>query len=215
MLWCSSICTFALSLSFSLPLHSLSLSLHLCSLSPPLHSLSLRGRGWGLISADGEQRAGCRSAVVGNCASVERAAGGAGRRDEAQLVLTQLLPHLASLRLPRPRFQVCGEGLRRQSEFTQTPPPGMGAPAFAASLVHSVLGASQEQWLDLYVLLHAVQVQDLCGAGKEFDTVAAMVDQDVRNKSVRNGGSHTRNLLRVLRGVDMVRVLFEHILVTE
>lgn len=62
---------------------------------------------------------------------------------------------------------------------------------------------------------YVAKVQDLCGAGKEFDTVAAMVDQDVRNKSVRNGGSHTRNLLRVLRGVDMVRVLFEHILVTE
>lgn len=62
---------------------------------------------------------------------------------------------------------------------------------------------------------YVAKVHDLCGAAKDYATLPAMVDQDIRNGTVRNGGSHTRNLLRVLRGVDMVRVLFEHILVTE
>jgi len=38
---------------------------------------------------------------------------------------------------------------------------------------------------------------------------------DVRGGTVRKGGTHTRNLLRVKCGLDMVRVLFEQILVTE
>jgi hypothetical protein len=59
------------------------------------------------------------------------------------------------------------------------------------------------------------KVHDLTAAAKDYATLPAMVDQDIRNNTVRNGGSHTRNLLRVLRGVDMVKVLFEHILVTE
>ncbi|KAG0609609.1 hypothetical protein M758_7G000500 [Ceratodon purpureus] len=62
---------------------------------------------------------------------------------------------------------------------------------------------------------YVAKVHDLCGAAKEYETLTAMIGQDIRNDTVRNGGSHTRNLLRVLRGVDMVRVLFEHILVTE
>lgn len=62
---------------------------------------------------------------------------------------------------------------------------------------------------------YVAKVHDLCEAAKEYDTLSVMVDQDIKNQTVRNGGSHTRNLLRVLRGVDMVRVLFEHILVTE
>uniref|UniRef100_A0A0D3FPX0 Glycolipid transfer protein domain-containing protein n=1 Tax=Oryza barthii TaxID=65489 RepID=A0A0D3FPX0_9ORYZ len=33
--------------------------------------------------------------------------------------------------------------------------------------------------------------------------------------TVRQAGSHTRNMLRVKRGIDMVKILFEQILVTE
>jgi hypothetical protein len=60
-----------------------------------------------------------------------------------------------------------------------------------------------------------VQVQDLSKAADEFESLPAMIDYDIRNNSVRDGGSHTRNLLRVLRGVDMVRLLFQQILITE
>jgi hypothetical protein len=60
-----------------------------------------------------------------------------------------------------------------------------------------------------------VQVQDLSKAANEFESLPAMIDYDIRNNSVRDGGSHTRNLLRVLRGVDMVRLLFQQILITE
>jgi hypothetical protein len=46
-------------------------------------------------------------------------------------------------------------------------------------------------------------------------TLPAMVDKDIRDDKVRAGGSHTRNLLRVLQGLNMVRILFQQILVTE
>jgi len=42
-----------------------------------------------------------------------------------------------------------------------------------------------------------------------------MVELDIQTDTVRKPGSHTRNLLRVKRGIDMVKVLFEQILVTE
>ena len=42
-----------------------------------------------------------------------------------------------------------------------------------------------------------------------------MVELDIQKGTVRGAGSHTRNLLRVKRGIDMVKVLFEQILATE
>lgn len=42
-----------------------------------------------------------------------------------------------------------------------------------------------------------------------------MIDLDIQQNRVRQAGSHTRNLLRVKRGLDMVKVLFEQILATE
>lgn len=37
----------------------------------------------------------------------------------------------------------------------------------------------------------------------------------MEQNTVRKAGSHSRNLLRVKRGLDMVKVLFEQIIVTE
>ncbi|BBN00167.1 hypothetical protein MPTK1_1g26930 [Marchantia polymorpha subsp. ruderalis] len=59
------------------------------------------------------------------------------------------------------------------------------------------------------------KVKDLLDASKEFDNIAAMVDSDIQADKVKQGGSHTRNLLRVKRGIDMVRLLFQHVLTTE
>ncbi|CAI5978320.1 unnamed protein product [Closterium sp. NIES-64] len=56
------------------------------------------------------------------------------------------------------------------------------------------------------------KVKDLTAAGKEFSTLGGMVDADVSKGSVKVQNSHTRNLLRVLRGLDMMRRLFCYIL---
>lgn len=42
-----------------------------------------------------------------------------------------------------------------------------------------------------------------------------MVDKDIEADCVRKAGSHTRNLLRVKRGLDMVKALFEEIIASE
>ncbi|CAL0334505.1 unnamed protein product [Lupinus luteus] len=62
---------------------------------------------------------------------------------------------------------------------------------------------------------YVAKVKDLSEASKSIETLPSMIELDVQANSVRNAGSHTRNLLRVKRGLDMVRVLFEQILVTE
>ncbi|WVZ60801.1 hypothetical protein U9M48_010778 [Paspalum notatum var. saurae] len=58
-------------------------------------------------------------------------------------------------------------------------------------------------------------VNDLVEASKSISTLPSMVELDIQQDTVRKPGSHTRNLLRVKRGIDMVKVLFEQILVTE
>ncbi|XP_020203396.1 accelerated cell death 11 [Cajanus cajan] len=62
---------------------------------------------------------------------------------------------------------------------------------------------------------YVAKVHDLAEASKSIETLQSLVDLDVKGDSVRKAGSHTRNLLRVKRGLDMVRVLFEQILVTQ
>ncbi|KAK8688153.1 hypothetical protein V6N13_086930 [Hibiscus sabdariffa] len=62
---------------------------------------------------------------------------------------------------------------------------------------------------------YVAKVSDLAEASKSIATLNAMLDRDIEGNCVRKAGSHTRNLLRVKRGIDMVRVLFEQILATE
>nr|GEU74091.1 accelerated cell death 11 [Tanacetum cinerariifolium] len=59
---------------------------------------------------------------------------------------------------------------------------------------------------------YVAKVNDLCEISKSISTLQVMMDQDIANDCVRKAGSHTRNLLRVKRGLDMVRVLFDQIL---
>ncbi|WOH12096.1 hypothetical protein DCAR_0831595 [Daucus carota subsp. sativus] len=62
---------------------------------------------------------------------------------------------------------------------------------------------------------YVAKVDDLVEASKSISTLQAMMDGDIESNCVRKGGSHTRNLLRVKRGLDMVRVLFEQIIATD
>ncbi|GJZ83879.1 accelerated cell death 11 protein [Tanacetum coccineum] len=62
---------------------------------------------------------------------------------------------------------------------------------------------------------YVAKVNDLCEISKSISTLQVMMDQDIANDCVRKAGSHTRNLLRVKRGLDMVRVLFDQILSSE
>ncbi|CAI5470911.1 unnamed protein product [Closterium sp. Yama58-4] len=52
------------------------------------------------------------------------------------------------------------------------------------------------------------KVADLHVAGRQFDTLAEMMAEDLRRGVARVKGSHTRNLLRVVRGLDLNRRIF-------
>ena len=58
-------------------------------------------------------------------------------------------------------------------------------------------------------------MNDLSEASKSIATLQALLNGDIASNCPRNAGSHSRNLLRVKRGLDMVRVLFEQILIAE
>ncbi|KAK9070751.1 hypothetical protein SSX86_011153 [Deinandra increscens subsp. villosa] len=62
---------------------------------------------------------------------------------------------------------------------------------------------------------YVAKVNDLCDASVSISTLPSMMKKDIEDNCVRKPGSHTRNLLRVKRGLDMVRVLFEQILASE
>lgn len=62
---------------------------------------------------------------------------------------------------------------------------------------------------------YVAKVDDLAEASNSILTLQSVIERDIEGNCVRKAGSHTRNLLRVKRGLDMVRVLFEQILATE
>ncbi|KAJ9556829.1 hypothetical protein OSB04_011443 [Centaurea solstitialis] len=62
---------------------------------------------------------------------------------------------------------------------------------------------------------YVAKVNDLCETSKSISTLQLMMERDIEENCVRKPGSHTRNLLRVKRGLDMVKVLFEQILASE
>ncbi|GMY38056.1 accelerated cell death 11 [Fagus crenata] len=62
---------------------------------------------------------------------------------------------------------------------------------------------------------YVAKVKDLGEASKSIGTLQALLERDIEANTVKKPGSHSRNLLRVKRGIDMVRVLFEQILVTD
>ncbi|XP_050370137.1 accelerated cell death 11 [Argentina anserina] len=62
---------------------------------------------------------------------------------------------------------------------------------------------------------YVAKVHDLAEASKSISTLHVLLEKDMEAGCVRKAGSHSRNLLRVKRGIDMVKVLFEQIIVTK
>ncbi|KAJ9691153.1 hypothetical protein PVL29_013362 [Vitis rotundifolia] len=62
---------------------------------------------------------------------------------------------------------------------------------------------------------YVAKVDDLAKASSSISTLSALLDHDIEGDCVRKSGSHSRNLLRVKRGLDMVRVLFEQMLASD
>ena len=58
-----------------------------------------------------------------------------------------------------------------------------------------------------------MQIQSLIEASNSFATLQALVEFHIRSGSA-GGGSYSHNFLLVKRGLDMVKVLFERLLVT-
>ncbi|KAH7300640.1 hypothetical protein KP509_24G072600 [Ceratopteris richardii] len=62
---------------------------------------------------------------------------------------------------------------------------------------------------------YVAKVDDLTRVAKDMSTLESLIEYDLERDTVKVRGSHTRNLLRVKRGLDMVRVLFQGILDTK
>ncbi|KAK9051103.1 hypothetical protein SSX86_027729 [Deinandra increscens subsp. villosa] len=62
---------------------------------------------------------------------------------------------------------------------------------------------------------YTAKLRDLLEASKNFDTLSSVVDYDLKNKTVKSPGSHTRNLRRVRQGLDLIKELFQNFLSPE
>lgn len=76
------------------------------------------------------------------------------------------------------------------------------------SVLFSVLGMA----FKFAEMDYVAKVDDLTKASKSIGTLKSMLEHDIEQNCVKQAGSHSRNLLRVKRGLEMVRVLFEQIL---
>lgn len=56
------------------------------------------------------------------------------------------------------------------------------------------------------------KVKDLREAAQNFPRLSTLVEGDIINCTVRRPNSHTRNLLRVKRGLECMQLIFEHLL---
>nr|KAJ0222353.1 hypothetical protein LSAT_V11C200059670 [Lactuca sativa] len=60
--------------------------------------------------------------------------------------------------------------------------------------------------------LFGFQVRDLEEALERYVSLSSVIDYDVKWKTVKSRGSHTHNLRRVRRGLDLIRELFQNFL---
>ena len=58
-------------------------------------------------------------------------------------------------------------------------------------------------------------MDNLKEALKTYDTVQALLEGETENGSAKNTGSHCRNLVRLKRVIDLVRVMLEQVLASE
>ena len=58
-------------------------------------------------------------------------------------------------------------------------------------------------------------MSDLLEASESISTLQELLDRDIEADCVKKFGSHSRNLMKVRRGLQMVRVLFEEIIASE
>ncbi|KAJ3672901.1 hypothetical protein LUZ60_006275 [Juncus effusus] len=101
------------------------------------------------------------------------------------------------------RWLESGEGELRLSSFTD-----------ACSLV-SVLFSCLGLAFKFAELEYVAKVNDLMEASKTYETLHSILDNDVKNNSVRRKGSHSRNLRRVRLGLDLIRALFQEFISTK
>lgn len=59
------------------------------------------------------------------------------------------------------------------------------------------------------------QLNDLAAASRSISTLEEMIEKDIEAGCVKKYGSHTRNLLKVKQGLEMIKVLCEELLATE
>ncbi|KAM0937273.1 putative glycolipid transfer protein [Dioscorea sansibarensis] len=114
---------------------------------------------------------------------------------------------------PLRRIAEAFEGLA-QTASSKSTPMELAPLSDACSLV-SVLFGCLGFAFKFAEMDYVAKVDDLVEASKSISTVQSMIDLDAQQNRVRQAGSHTRNLLRVKRGLDMVKLLFEQILATD
>ncbi|CAH2046202.1 unnamed protein product [Thlaspi arvense] len=84
----------------------------------------------------------------------------------------------------------------------------------ACSLFSSLFGILETSF-KFAKLDYVGKVNDLAAASRSISTLEVMVDKDIEAGCVKRPGSHSRNLLRIKRGLEMIKVMCQELLVSE
>ncbi|XP_020871247.1 accelerated cell death 11 isoform X2 [Arabidopsis lyrata subsp. lyrata] len=106
-------------------------------------------------------------------------------------------------------LKIVADAFKELAVIVSSPSPDVSVKQFAnaCSLFSNLFGV-------LEIAFKFVKTDYVAKASSSISTLEVMVDEDIKAGRAKKPGSHTRNLLKTKRGLEMIRVLFEEIIAT-
>ncbi|VVB08160.1 unnamed protein product [Arabis nemorensis] len=122
---------------------------------------------------------------------------------------------MADLMTKKP-LEIVADAFKELATMVNSPSPVMPVKQFseACSLFMHLFNVLEEAF-KFAEIDYVVKVNDLAKASNSISTLEVMVDKDIEANCVKHVGSHTRNLLRIKRGLEMIKCLGEELIATE
>jgi len=116
---------------------------------------------------------------------------------------------------PNKPLKIVADAFMDLAAIVNSPSPDVTVKQFsdACSLFSSLFGVLESAF-KFVKIDYITKVDDLAKVSRSIPNLRIMVDKDIQAGNAKKIGSHTRNLLRIKRSLEMIRVLFEEIIAT-
>ncbi|CAK9137227.1 unnamed protein product [Ilex paraguariensis] len=106
------------------------------------------------------------------------------------------------------------ESFKELAKCVDSPTPRLEVGQFASAsrLVASIIGHLGMAFKFASIEFSA-KIDALMEASKSIDTLEALIDHDIEQNCAKVSNSNSRDLVRVKRSIDMLRVIYEQILI--